>query len=402
MEDIYNYDKTINKALESLEKTNIQKENRQHIKNFLRYLEVNSYSKPRIIKYICKLKLFGLNINKNFKDLTKDDIETLVLRLSKRTVKGKDLSEETKRDDLVMLKRFYKWLTGDNESYPKEVSWIKARMKNGKHKLPEELLNDEDVENLIKNATNLRDKAIISVLYDSGMRIGELLSCQIKHVKFDKNYAEIINPIGKTGSRRILLIPSVPYLLNWIENHPLKKQDSFLFINLSNKNQFKRTTHACINRMLKNLAKKCNISKRISCHQFRHASATKSARFLTDAQMKERFGWIQDSRMASVYIHMSGRDTDDAVKKMYGEEIKKEDIKDNLKPVKCPFCDTINGFENKYCRKCGRALSLEIVMEKEDKDKEMIEFLKGLEGLKKSNPEMFEIIKNIGKEKGIC
>ncbi|RLF00099.1 MAG: hypothetical protein DRJ59_07465 [Thermoprotei archaeon] len=42
--------------------------------------------------------------------------------------------------------------------------------------LSEELLTEEEVKRLVKHATNLRDKALILTLYESGCRIGELLS----------------------------------------------------------------------------------------------------------------------------------------------------------------------------------------------------------------------------------
>lgn len=53
-------------------------------------------------------------------------------------------------------------------------------------------------------------------------------------------------------------------------------------------------------------------------HAFRPASATHLANILTEAQMKEFIGWIQDSDMASVYVHLSGRDVDRAILKLYG------------------------------------------------------------------------------------
>ena len=71
------------------------------------------------------------------------------------------------------LRRFYKWLS-NSEEYPEEVKWIKLKIKNGNHKLPEELLNEEDIKAMIEKADSLRDKALISVLYESGGRIGEI------------------------------------------------------------------------------------------------------------------------------------------------------------------------------------------------------------------------------------
>lgn len=59
-------------------------------------------------------------------------------------------------------------------------------------------------------------------------------------------------------------------------------------------------------------------------HNFRHSRATYLANFLTEAQMKEYFGWQQDSKMAGVHVHLSGRDVDNALLRVYGIENKNE------------------------------------------------------------------------------
>jgi integrase len=69
---------------------------------------------------------------------------------------------------------------------------------------------------------------------------------------------------------------------------------------------------------LKKLAKKAGIKKRIHRHLFRHSRATYMADYLTEAQMNVYFGWIQGSEMPSVYVHLSGRDIDDAILKANG------------------------------------------------------------------------------------
>jgi len=70
---------------------------------------------------------------------------------------------------------FYKWLLGNDEEFPPVIKWLKPRLKNEKHKLPEELLTVEEVQLLANATTNPRDKALILILYESGCRIGELL-----------------------------------------------------------------------------------------------------------------------------------------------------------------------------------------------------------------------------------
>ncbi|MFX1562184.1 MAG: hypothetical protein ACFFDP_02625, partial [Promethearchaeota archaeon] len=92
-------------------------------------------------------------------------------------------------------------------------------------------------------------------------------------------------------------------------------------------------------------------------HSFRHARSTHLASHLTEAQMKEYLGWVQSSKMASVYVHLSGRDVDKAVLKMHGIETQSDQKQDHvLVPRKCVRCNTSNPASNKFCSLCGLPL----------------------------------------------
>jgi integrase/recombinase XerD len=73
---------------------------------------------------------------------------------------------------------------------------------------------------MIDAATNKRDKTIIALLWDIGAGIGEIGTLRIKHVKFDDACSVIIIVNGKTGYRRARAVWSVPYLMDWLEEHP--------------------------------------------------------------------------------------------------------------------------------------------------------------------------------------
>ena len=72
--------------------------------------------------------------------------------------------------------------------------------------------------------------------------------------------------------------------------------------------------------------------------------------------MKEFFGWVQASDMASIYVHLSGRDVDNALLKVYGIRNTEEKEESQLNPKKCPRCQEINQFTNVFCNKCGLPL----------------------------------------------
>ena len=223
--------------------------------------------------------------------MTEEDIKDLVRKIGQM-----NYTELTKLDHKKVIKKFFKWLDGND----KRVKWIKTWMNNSKEKLPEELLNKDDIQRMIKACYTVRDKALISVLWESGCRAGELLGMKIKNVQFDEKGAVIIVH-GKTGSRRLRLVSSVPHLSNWLEHHPLKNNpEAPLWVSVGSKNHAKQIMYHCLNARLRKIAKRAGIKKKVNPHMFRHSRATDLANLLTEAQMKKYFGWTKDSKMASI------------------------------------------------------------------------------------------------------
>jgi hypothetical protein len=78
---------------------------------------------------------------------------------------------------------------------------------------------------------------------------------------------------------------------------------------------------------------------------------------LSEAQMKEFFGWTQSSNMASVYVHLSGRDVDSALLKTYGiKTYNGEEEQEKFRTKKCMRCEEVNPPTNSYCSKCSLPL----------------------------------------------
>ena len=75
--------------------------------------------------------------------------------------------------------------------------------------------------------------------------------------------------------------------------------------------------------------------------------------------MKEFFGWVQASKMASIYVHLSGRDVDNAILNVYGIKSSEGKEESTLKPLNCQRCGESNQATNKYCSRCGLPLDEE-------------------------------------------
>ena len=294
----------------------ISEENKEIIDKFACDCYADGLTKNRVDKYRGYLLHLAAALGKNLIDVTKEDLKRLVAE-----IECSDYMDWTKHDYKVTLKKFWKWLRQTDDTYPEEVRWIRTTLKKARVKLPEDLLTLEDVRKLIESATNIRDKALISVLYESGCRISEILSMRIKDVLLEEPTCAL-RVSGKEGSRRILLVNSTPYLANWL-SHCAHKNDpqEFLWTSIGSKNRGKVLQYNSAREILKAVALKAGIKKRVNPHLFRHSRATFLANKLTEAQMCEYLGWVQGSDMPRVYVHLSGRDVDEAILEMNGFEV---------------------------------------------------------------------------------
>ncbi|MDO8339080.1 MAG: site-specific integrase [Candidatus Burarchaeum sp.] len=340
------------------EDAQVCKENKQAIIDFCKAKLAKGSSKVRVVKCAYCLRYFAHWLKAPFAQASKDSLISLVGELE-----SQPYAEYSKYDFKIVLKMFYKWLKGNDETSPPEISWLKPRMRNKAHKLPEELLTEEEVLRLVEAANNPRDKALILLLYETGCRIGELLSLKVKNVSFDQ-YGAILRVTGKTGDRRVRAIVSAPVLSTWLDHYEKSKEpDAPLWPprSTNNHNSKNPAEYRSIYVMLRKLAGKAGIRKKIYPHLFRHSRATSLANKLTEAQMKEYFGWTQSSAMASVYVHMSGRDLDDALLKLnHLADPKEEETKIQLR--NCHRCKQPTSPTSKFCNKCGAVLNLETAL----------------------------------------
>jgi site-specific recombinase XerD/ribosomal protein L40E len=379
-EEVYCYKRKIEACLRKIRNSRIDEESKQKILDFYQECIIRGYSKARIIKYLVTLERIARDLGKPLTQAKKEDMVNLIAKLEQ-----KDYSEWTKHDYKVILRIFYKWLRKDE--YPEEVSWIKVR-ESSNRKLPEEILTPEEINELVNAADHIRDKAFISTLYESGCRIGELLCLQIKHVQFDE-FGAVLLVNGKTGQRRVRVIASEPRLHQWIENHPFKENpDAPLWITIGTNSRYKVWNYGTAREVIKKVAKKVGIKKRVYPHLFRHSRATHLANHLTEAQMKQYFGWVQGSDMASVYVHLSGRDVDNALLKLNGLNVPEEKKEIGFKPLICPRCKAKNSPDAKFCSYCGMCLDEKIAVQIDDlrnkADKLLTELVK--------NPEILEAL----------
>ncbi|VVB76477.1 Tyrosine recombinase XerA [uncultured archaeon] len=368
----------LSNAIVLVKESKLSKENKTLILDFANNCLARGLTKLRVRKYLFHLRRIAEELNKPLNKADRKDIEKLINWLN-----DTDYSPNTLADFRVALKVFYKYLEAEKlgltirelemqRKEPQIVSWFSSRIKKIDKKLPEQLLTQEDILALIKSAPNIRDKAFIATLYESGARIGEIGTLRIKNISFDE-YGIKANLSGKTGSRTIRLISCCKYLTDWINQHPNKdNSEAPLWVGYNTKELLNYTS---LSKLLRVARKRAGINKPINPHSFRHSRATELAQHFTEQQLKAYLGWTAGSDMASVYVHLSGKDLDNAMLSLHGLMPKKADEQPKLMPKKCLVCGELNEPIASFCIKCRTALTLEVAItedvQKEIKSKEL-------------------------------
>jgi site-specific recombinase XerD len=130
---------------------------------------------PRIAKCLRLAAKLDEVLKKDLKTINKEDVVHYLGFLEKT-----NYAQWTKSDFKIGMKKFIRWLNDGKE--PEYFKLIKAGVRNQSKLLPQEVITETDAMKLISSASELRDKALISCLYESGCRIGEILTLKIKHV----------------------------------------------------------------------------------------------------------------------------------------------------------------------------------------------------------------------------
>jgi len=219
---LYDYDRIITRTLALFEK-DVSENNFLLMKKFDRVLVNESLSDARRSKILGTLLSLTRMVNKDWSETNKEDIEELVYNFNKKFSKNGQETNTTS-DHKKILKNFYRWLKFDSRDQksvgdPTETSWI--RIKKPKENLTADMLITEAEKNSLLKACggNLRDRAFVHTFSDLACRPGEILSRQIKHVKFDDKGAVIVVD-GKTGPRPVRVIECVPDLASYFDKHP--------------------------------------------------------------------------------------------------------------------------------------------------------------------------------------
>ncbi len=274
---------------------------------FLNYLFVErGLARNTISSYRTDLKKFHSFLKKKGKtsvdNITREDIRNFLMDL-----KDKKLSVNSIARNLICIKSFFKYLI--NERIIKDD--ITAVLESPKlwKKLPD-TLSIEEVDKIIlkanfKNRQGIRDKAILEVLYGTGMRVSEAVNLKLRDINFEvgflkckgKGQKERIVPFGdkaKTAIKRYLKEARPKFIL--------KKRDvPEIFLSRLGR----PISRVSIWKMIKTYTRKANIKKNITPHTLRHSFATHMLEGGADLRVVQELLGHADISTTQVYTHIN-------------------------------------------------------------------------------------------------
>jgi integrase/recombinase XerD len=255
---------------------------------FTKTLKLKQYSEKTIKTYSSMLRLFIIfNKDKVLDDILDEDIREYLLYL----VDTKKVSQSYQNQAINAIKFYYEQIVGR----PTQTYYLQRPKRE--IMLPS-VLSEEEVKRLLQQIENLKHKAVLSLIYSAGLRIGELINLKINDIDTTRSQIRIIQAKGKKD-RVSLLSPSILKMLReyYKEYHP----KVWLFEGQSGC-QYSESSIQVIFRRAKELA---GIRKKATVHTLRHSFATHLLERGTDLRYIQELLGHQSSRTTEIYTHVT-------------------------------------------------------------------------------------------------
>ncbi|MGS2724929.1 site-specific tyrosine recombinase XerC [Porticoccus sp. GXU_MW_L64] len=194
-----------------------------------------------------------------------------------RRSNGEPISTHTQGVRLSAIKGFFKWLTRERYILYNPASELQLPKKQ--RRLPKAILTEQEIDSIldlpdINDPYGLRDRAILEVLYSTGIRRMELVNLTVQSI--DQARGIVFVEQGKGQKDRV--VPIGDRALDWVKRYMAGvrpelvagEDDWTLFLTQYGE----RFSNEGISRRVKKYIDRANLNKTGSCHLFRHAMAT--------------------------------------------------------------------------------------------------------------------------------
>lgn len=292
-------------------------------RQFLEYIEIERGRSLKTVRnydmYLTRFFAFSRAHSPN--DITDEIIRTYRLFLNrKKDFLGRTLKKKTQNYYLIALRGFLKYLARQNiTSLPAERIEL-ARTPDREL----DLISDNELGRLLENASGtslkaLRDRALLELLFSSGLRVSELCSLNRDSINMERNEFSIR---GKGEKVRLAFISddAKKTLSSYVKAR--NDMDNALFISGREKKdgslmEASRLTPRSVERIVKHYAIKAGISKKVTPHVLRHMFATNLLQNGADIRSVQQMLGHANITTTQIYTHVTNQHLRDIYKNFH-------------------------------------------------------------------------------------
>ena len=237
--------------------------NNEFLRMFLDAKRVEGCSARTIKYYRVTIEHLLKNIVSPIRKITTEMMRTYLVEYQKINNCGKITVDNIRRN----ISSFFSWLEEEDyilKSPMRRIHKIKTQ------KTVKNIISDEEIEKLRDNCKNIRDTAMVDLLYSTGIRVGELVKLNIEDINFSERECVVF---GKGDKERKVYFDakSKIHLKNYIESR--NDDNPALFVTLNA--PYDRLRISGVEIRIRELGRRLNLEK-IHPHKFRRTMATRA------------------------------------------------------------------------------------------------------------------------------
>lgn len=255
----------------------------EHTARFIQEMNRRNYSKNTIDNYVSCLNVFFSAVKKDHpKNINESDIKEFL---------SSCIKVNTQRNYQGAIKKFYEICLNQKNKF-KNIPYARVEKK-----LPIVLSKDE-VQRMFDVCDNHKHKLILSILYACGLRVSELINLKWSNIDRSRMIINIIK--GKGNKDRQVMLPEV--LIPLLEKYYREYKSKEYVFNGQNSLQY---SDRSVLQVVKNLAGKAGISKKVCTHLMRHNCFTHLCEAGTDISIIQKLAGHSNVKTTMIYVHIS-------------------------------------------------------------------------------------------------
>jgi len=372
-DDVQAYATKFANQLSKLDTADIDERDREAIHEFVRAVDARGdVNRGTMTSNLNRLRLSAERSDVPLVEMDKKDVDSLIFSLKHE----RGLSDGTLRNYRKALRKFYR---ERGEGWYDDIK-IGSSPKTSVD--PDELLTDEEIDELLDACSNPRDKAMIALLADAGLRIGAVASLRIRDLDLtgQAGYVSINeNANVKGASGTIPITWSEGYVAGYLNVHPRRDDPNAALIHKSRAWHGEddgdgAMTYQYLSGRVKMVADEAGIDRdRVNTHNFRKSAISRWIREgMSEQAIKHRACWDVDTDQIKVYSGVKDEELNAQILDHYGIETDEAAVS---RPSldRCPRCSAALQPGHRFCPGCAAPLSQSAAELTEDVEDDMFD-----------------------------